>query len=103
LFQDFLCINPGCPGTNSADQAALELTEIACLCLPSARIKGVRHHHPAFICCFCCVVVVVVVYLFFNASHPSRWISVKTGNVKDKRALHWKRWWWLGLWRRRWK
>jgi hypothetical protein len=36
-----LC-SPGCPGTHSADQAGLELRS-ACLCLQSARIKGVRH------------------------------------------------------------
>ena len=32
-----LC-SPGCPGTHSVDQA--------CLCLPSAEIKGVSHHCP---------------------------------------------------------
>ena len=34
--------SPGCPGTHSVNQAGL-----ACLCLPSAGIKGVRHHCPA--------------------------------------------------------
>ncbi|GAB1296005.1 Glutamine--fructose-6-phosphate aminotransferase [Apodemus speciosus] len=38
-----LC-SPGCPGTHSVDQAGLELKKSACLCLPSAGIKGVRHH-----------------------------------------------------------
>jgi hypothetical protein len=31
--------SPGCPGTHSVDQAGLKLTEIICLCLPSAGIK----------------------------------------------------------------
>jgi hypothetical protein len=39
----FLC-SPGCPGTNSVNQAVLETQKSACLCLPSAGIKGVRHH-----------------------------------------------------------
>ena len=33
----------GCPGTHSVDQAA-QTQRSACLCLPSAGIKGVRHH-----------------------------------------------------------
>jgi hypothetical protein len=32
---------------NFVDQAGLELRNPACLCLPSAGIKGVRHHRPA--------------------------------------------------------
>ena len=36
-----------CPGTHCVDQAGLKLTETVCLCLPSARIKGMRHHCPA--------------------------------------------------------
>ena len=36
-----LC-SSGCSRTHSVDQAGLELTVI--LCLPSAWIKGVRHH-----------------------------------------------------------
>jgi hypothetical protein len=39
----FFCYSPGCPGTHFVDQAGLELKS-ACLCLPSAGIKGVRHH-----------------------------------------------------------
>jgi hypothetical protein len=36
-FQDRVSLcSPGCPETNSVDQA--------CLCLPSAGIKGVHHH-----------------------------------------------------------
>lgn len=35
--------NLGGPGTSYVDQAALELTEVQCLCLLSARIRGVRH------------------------------------------------------------
>ena len=31
---------PGCPETHSVDQAGLELKRSACLCLPSAGIKG---------------------------------------------------------------
>ncbi|GAB1296499.1 Eukaryotic translation initiation factor 4E type 1B [Apodemus speciosus] len=31
--------SPGCPGTHSVDHAGLELKS-ACLCLPSAGIKG---------------------------------------------------------------
>ena len=38
---------PGCPGTHFVDQAGLELRNPACLCLPSAGIKGVHHHRPA--------------------------------------------------------
>ena len=38
--------NPDCPGTHSVDQADFKLTEIACLCLLSAGIKGVHHHPP---------------------------------------------------------
>jgi hypothetical protein len=41
-----LC-SPGCPGTHSVDQAGLELRKSACLCLPSAGIKGMCHHCPA--------------------------------------------------------
>ncbi|GAB1294594.1 DNA topoisomerase 2-binding protein 1 [Apodemus speciosus] len=40
-----LC-SPGCPGTHSVDQAGLELQKSACLCLPSAGIKGVLPGHP---------------------------------------------------------
>jgi hypothetical protein len=42
-----LC-NPGCPGTHSVDSRLASNSEITCLCLPSARIKGVGHHCPAF-------------------------------------------------------
>ncbi|GAB1289662.1 TBC1 domain family, member 19 [Apodemus speciosus] len=38
-----LC-SPGCPGTHSEDQAGLELKKSVCLFLPSAGIKGMRHH-----------------------------------------------------------
>jgi hypothetical protein len=45
VFQDRVCLcSPGCPGTHSVDQAGLELR--ACLCLPIAGIKGLRHHCP---------------------------------------------------------
>jgi hypothetical protein len=37
-----LC-SPGSLGMHSVDQAGLELKRSACLCLPSAGIKGVRH------------------------------------------------------------
>jgi hypothetical protein len=37
-----------CPGTHSVGQAGLKLRNPpACLCLPSAGIKGVCHHCPA--------------------------------------------------------
>jgi hypothetical protein len=36
--------SPGCLGTCSVDQAGLKLIEICLPCLPSAGIKGVRHH-----------------------------------------------------------
>uniref|UniRef100_A0A8C8URS2 Uncharacterized protein n=1 Tax=Peromyscus maniculatus bairdii TaxID=230844 RepID=A0A8C8URS2_PERMB len=42
-----LCSFDACPGSRSVDQAGLELTEIACLCLPSAGIKGVPQY-PEF-------------------------------------------------------
>jgi hypothetical protein len=35
--------SPGCPGTHFVDQAGIKLRS-ACLCLPSAGIKGVRYH-----------------------------------------------------------
>jgi hypothetical protein len=45
VFQDRVSLySPGCPGTHSVGQAGLELQKSACLCLPSAGIKGVRHH-----------------------------------------------------------
>jgi hypothetical protein len=46
VFQDRVSLcSHGCPGTHSVDQAGLELK--CCLCLPSAGIKGMRHHCPA--------------------------------------------------------
>ena len=45
--QGFLCSFGACSGACSVDQAGLELTEIACLCLPNVGIKGVRHHYMA--------------------------------------------------------
>jgi hypothetical protein len=49
FFQDRVSLySPGCPGTHFVDQAGLDRTQkSACLCLPSAGIKGVRHHCPA--------------------------------------------------------
>jgi hypothetical protein len=45
VFRDRVSLcSPGCPGTHSVDQTGLELKKSACLCLPSAGIKGVRHH-----------------------------------------------------------
>jgi hypothetical protein len=38
-----LC-SPGCPGAHFVDQTGLELRKSDCLCLPSAGIKGLRHH-----------------------------------------------------------
>jgi hypothetical protein len=35
--------SPGCSGTLNLDQTGLELTEVFCLCLSCARIKGVQH------------------------------------------------------------
>ena len=37
------CCSLGCPGTHSVDQAHLELRKPPA-CLPSAGIKGIRHH-----------------------------------------------------------
>ena len=51
-----LC-GPGYPGTSSVDQVALELTEITCLCLLSAGIKGMCYH--ALLCVFCLYVNMV--------------------------------------------
>jgi hypothetical protein len=58
LFFGFVCLfvsrdrvslySPGCPGTHFVDQAGLETQKSSCLCLPSAGIKGVRHHRPAW-------------------------------------------------------
>jgi hypothetical protein len=45
VFRDRVSLcSPGCPGTHFVDQAGLETQKSACLCLPSAGIKGVRHH-----------------------------------------------------------
>ena len=35
------------PGTHYVDQAGLDSQRSACLCLPSAGIKGMLHHCPA--------------------------------------------------------
>jgi hypothetical protein len=44
VFRDRVSLcSLGCLGTHSVDQAGLELKS-ACLCLPSAGIKGVCHH-----------------------------------------------------------
>jgi hypothetical protein len=44
VFRDRVSLySPGCPGTHFVDQAGLELKSV-CLCLPSAGIKGMRHH-----------------------------------------------------------
>ena len=39
-----LCNSPSCPGTCFVDKASLEFTEICCLCLLRAGIRGVCHH-----------------------------------------------------------
>ena len=51
VFRDRVSLynSPGCSGTPSVDQAGLELTEIACLCLPSTGIKGLYHYFPAVV------------------------------------------------------
>jgi hypothetical protein len=44
----FVCLfSPACPGTHSVDPGWPRTQKFACLCLPSAGIKGVRHHHLA--------------------------------------------------------
>jgi hypothetical protein len=40
----FSLCSPGYLGTHSVDQAGLRFTEIPCLCLLSAGIKGMSHH-----------------------------------------------------------
>ena len=50
IFSPWDRVSPRNPGTCSADQAGFKLTEITCLCLPRAGIKGRWHnllHHPA--------------------------------------------------------
>jgi hypothetical protein len=49
VFQDRVSLcSPGYPGTHSVDKAGLELRNPpASASLPSAGIKGVRHHCPA--------------------------------------------------------
>jgi hypothetical protein len=64
VFRDRVSLySPGCPGTHFVDQAGLELRNIACLCLPSAGIKGVCHHarlcFSVFEAGFLCVALVV--------------------------------------------
>jgi hypothetical protein len=50
IFVCLFCFSSlGCPGTHSVDQAGLKLRNPPASCLPSAGIKGVRHHCPAFI------------------------------------------------------
>jgi hypothetical protein len=44
LFRDSCLCSSGCPGTCSVDQVGLELRALACLCLPSAGIRGVHYH-----------------------------------------------------------
>ena len=45
LFQDRVSLcSPGCPGAHFVDQAGLELRNPPASCLPSAGVKGVRHH-----------------------------------------------------------
>ena len=46
VFRDMVSLcSSGCPGTHSVDQAGLKLRNPpACLCLPSAGIKGLCHH-----------------------------------------------------------
>jgi hypothetical protein len=48
FFRDRVSLcSPGCPGTCLVDQAGPRTQRSACLCLPSAGIKGVRHLCPA--------------------------------------------------------
>jgi hypothetical protein len=52
VFQNRVSLcSPSCPGTHSADQDGLELRNLPSLYLPSAGIKGVRHHCPAAVHC----------------------------------------------------
>jgi hypothetical protein len=46
FFQDSVSLSNihGYPGTHFVDQVVLELTEITCLCLLSARVKSLDHH-----------------------------------------------------------
>jgi hypothetical protein len=43
-----LC-SPGCPGNSLWRPGWPQTQKSACLCLPSAGIKGVCHHHPAWL------------------------------------------------------
>jgi hypothetical protein len=43
VFLEFFHVAFGCQGTNSVDQAGLELKSSTCLCLLSAEVKGVGH------------------------------------------------------------
>ena len=52
LFRDRVSLCNSGPVTRSVDKAGLELTDIACLCLLSAGIKGLCHHCPAIIFLF---------------------------------------------------
>lgn len=54
--------SPGCPGTHCVNQASLELSEIHCLCTPSAGITGMHHHTQQgyifiFKQCFHCILI----------------------------------------------
>jgi hypothetical protein len=79
VFRDRVSLcSPGCPGTHSVDQAGLELRS-ACLYLPSAGIKGVRHHCPtrAFLLHLFCV----------SGLRSALFYSVKNGVCKSEIGL----------------
>jgi hypothetical protein len=49
FFKTVSLYSPGCPGTHSVDQSGWPQTQkSACLCLPRAGIKGMRHHARLF-------------------------------------------------------
>ena len=59
LRQGFFCITLTLPGIHCVEQAALNSQRSICLCLLSARIKGVCHHLPGFIDCFLLLVMCI--------------------------------------------
>jgi hypothetical protein len=47
IFQKSASCTPGCPGTQSVDQTALELKRSTCLCPLLTGIKGLHSYLPA--------------------------------------------------------
>jgi hypothetical protein len=89
VFQDRVSLySPGCPGThNSLGRPGWARTQkSACLCLPSAGIKGMRHHAQLiyyFLSLFFYFFIIFIIFLLFvfnvaltTLSHTSRLLTL---------------------------